>query len=484
MEELDIVLITRRSIQGVFALVTRTFFIQLIQFSVNLLLPLFLSPEVFGVYFLVTAVIAFLQYFSDIGLAAALVQKKEKLTDDDLSTTFTIQQILVIIVVVVSLLLSGRITSFYHLDVSGEHLFQALIVAFFLSSLKTIPSIILERDLRFEKLILPQIIETLFFNVTVLVLAMKGQGISSFTYAVLARGFAGLITMYLIAPWKMRLGITKGVAKRLLSFGIPFQMNSFLALIKDDLLIAYIGRILPLAEVGYIGFAQKYALAPLRLIMDNIIRITFPSFSRLQHERKALTTALEKSLFSATLFIFPSLAGMVVLAPYILGFIPRLHKWEPALLSLGFFAINSALSSISTPLINALNAIGKIKTTLYFMVFWTVVTWVLTPLCIVWFGFNGFAIASAIISFSVIAVVYVARKYMPFGLLHSVFYPFIAASVMGIFLYYVSPIVIHGVIWLFLVTGMGALLYLGIVFLFSGKQVKEDITTIILYMKK
>ncbi|HEX8965031.1 MAG TPA: oligosaccharide flippase family protein, partial [Patescibacteria group bacterium] len=137
MEELDIASVTRRSIQGVFALVTRTLFIQIISFIVNFLLTIFLTPEIFGIYYVVSAVIAFLSYFSDIGLAAALIQKKEALTPEDLKTTFTIQQILVISAVGLALIATPWINRFYGLRQGGEFLLFSLIIAFFLSSLKT-----------------------------------------------------------------------------------------------------------------------------------------------------------------------------------------------------------------------------------------------------------------------------------------------------------------------------------------------------------
>src|SRR5438128_1890050 len=82
-EELDIAAVTKRSIHGVFAFVSRTLFIQIISFIVNILLTIYLTPAIFGIYFVVSAVIAFLQYFSDIGLAAALIQKKEHITQED-----------------------------------------------------------------------------------------------------------------------------------------------------------------------------------------------------------------------------------------------------------------------------------------------------------------------------------------------------------------------------------------------------------------
>lgn len=480
MKELDITTITKRSIHGVFALVTRTFIIQLISFlSGNLLLPLYLSPSIFGVYAVVSAIIAFLSYFSDIGLAGALIQKKEDITEEELRTTFTIQQILVGTVVIIALLLSGVIGTFYRLPAEGIQLFQALVIAFFLSSLKTIPSIILERNLHFQKLVIPQIVENLFFNVVAVTLAASGFGIASFTFAVLARGISGVIAMYIIMPWRMQFGFSKQSAKHLLSFGIPFQLNSFLALLKDDLLIVYLGKILPFAQVGYIGFAQKWALVPLRLVMDNVIRITFPSYSRMQHDPHALGKAVEKSLFITSFFIFPSLVGLVIFFPYFINLIPKYsEKWNPALFSLSFFALNAALSSISTPLTNALNAIGKIKVTLYLMIFWTTTTWILTPIAIHLFGFNGVSMISAFVALSVIFVVHIVKRYINFNIISAIGYPFIGTAIMGIIAAVLAQNIIDSIFMLFVGIMVSGGVYLAAMFLLARKQILADIRLI------
>jgi PST family polysaccharide transporter len=484
MEEIDIAVITKRSIHGIFALTSRTFVVQIVSFLANFLLTIFLTPAIFGVYFVVSAAIAFLSYFSDIGLAAALIQKREAITREDLVTTFTLQQILVVSVVAIALLLSNFVGNFYHLGQDGVFLFQALAVAFFLSSLKTIPSIILERDLHFEKLVIPQIVETFFFSVVAVVLAMKGFGISSFTYAVLARGIAGVIAIYIINPWKPGLGVSKDSARKLLSFGIPFQLNSFLALIKDDLFIAYLGKALPIAQVGFIGFAQKWAYAPLRLIMDNVIRVTFPSFSRLQHEKEILERAIEKSIFAACFLIFPALVGLVSLSPYFIHLIPKYLKWEPAIFSLALFSINAALSSISTPLTNALNAIGKIKVSLYLMVGWTIATWVLTPILIAVMGFNGVAAASAIIASSVVLVIYLTKKYVKFNVFAATMYPFLAAAIMGIAVYFLSPILVKNLISLGFMICMGAMIYFLCIFLFARNEVLADARIVLKHLRR
>ena len=478
MQEIDIAAVKQKSIHGIIALTSRTFFIQLVNFSASLLLTIFLAPAIFGVFFIVSAIIAFLTYFSDIGLAAALIQKKENLTKEDLKTTFTIQQALVLSLVTLALLFSERIGYFYNLGEDGVFLFQALAISFFLSSLKTIPSIILERDLNFTKLVIPQIVETVFFNVIAVGLAINGFGIASFSYAVLARGFSGLVAIYLISPWKPALGFSSVSAKKLLSFGVPFQLNSFLALIKDDLFIAFLGKILPFAQVGYIGFAQKWAFMPLRLVMDNVIRITFPSFSRLQDEKEILGKAIEKSVFAASFIIFPALAGLFVLSPYFIEIIPRYTKWEPALLSVWFFSLSAALSSVSTPLTNALNAIGKIKITLYLMVFWTIATWSLTPLLIFLMGFNGVAVASAIIAVSTIVVVFIVKRLIQFNIINALTNPVAGSIIMGAILFFISPYFVQGLFSLISVIVFGAVIYFLTVYILGRDQIKKDFVLI------
>ena len=42
-------------------------------------LTIFLTPAVFGLFYVVSAIVAFLGYFSDVGRSAALIQKKNNL---------------------------------------------------------------------------------------------------------------------------------------------------------------------------------------------------------------------------------------------------------------------------------------------------------------------------------------------------------------------------------------------------------------------
>jgi len=471
MQEIDIATIREKAIRGIVALTGRTFLIQIIAFSATFLLTIFLSPAVFGVFYVVSACISFLSYFSDIGLAAALIQKKETLTDSDLQTTFTIQQTLVLFLCIIMFLLSSYIGAFYKLDESGIWLFRSLILSFFLSSLKTIPSVLLERKLEFKKLVFPQIVETTGFYGVSVFLAWQGFGITSFSYAVLVRAIAGLVVLYTIAPWKISIGLSLPIAKKLLRFGIPFQLNSILALAKDDLMTIFLGRILSFTEVGYIGWAKKWAEVPLRLIMDSVIRVTFPTFSRLQHDKAILGRAIEKTLFGLAATIIPISIGLLFFIEPAVTLIPKYGKWYPALFSFYLFVITSLVASFSTPLTNALNAVGKIRITLLLMAFWTVATWILTLTFIPFVGFVGVALAQTVLSLSIFIVVALVKKVSPFSFMGSIRIPVAASVVQGCIYFFLRGPKPYEPTRMIIVGTIGVILYVGIVWLLEKKKI-------------
>ncbi len=416
MEDLDLLLIKKKARSGILALTSRTALLHLIAFIANFLLSVILLPEIFGVFIVVSAVVSFLTYFSDIGLAAALVQKKESISDDDLKTTFTIQFILVIFIVLISYIFSGNLARFYKLDLAGLWLTRALLIAFFLSSLKTIPSIILERKLDFNKFVIPQIVETLFFYISVVILAFLGWGITSFTVGVLLRAISGVIMIYLLVPWIPRFGLNKESAKKLLHFGIPFQLNSLLALIKDDLLTVYLGKALGFTYVGYIGWAKKWAEMPLRLIMDNVNKVSFPTFSRLQHNKQQIAQVMEKALFFVLLLTIPLVFLGILVINSLVTIIPKYSKWEPALFSFYLFSAGVILASVSSFLTNVIQSLGKVKITLKLMIMWTLFTWLLIPFLIKIYGFNGVSIGMLLISLTSVVTVYITKKLTNFNL--------------------------------------------------------------------
>ena len=148
MDELDIKTISKRSVQGVLALSSRTFVLQIVNFIAFLVISSILLPSELGIFVAVTAMQRVISFLTDFGLGAALIQKKDALTDQDVITSFTLQVVITGTVFLVVFLLREQIATFFRLDNSGELLLLSLVFTIFLSSFKTIPSILLERALQ------------------------------------------------------------------------------------------------------------------------------------------------------------------------------------------------------------------------------------------------------------------------------------------------------------------------------------------------
>ncbi len=416
----------------------------------NLILTIILSPKIFGIYITLLSTISFLNYFSDIGLAASLIQKKE-ISDDDVKSVFTFQQILILSLISIGFLLGEFIVKFYRLPNDGLYLYYSLLISFFISSLKTVPSIFLERKIQYQKIVLVQVVENTFFYLTVIVFALLNFELKSFIIGVLSRSIIGLILIYYFSPWQPRVGLVKENLKQLLSFGLPFQTSSFLALFKDDLIILYLGKVIGFESVGYIGWAKKWAEAPIRIIMDNITKILFPLVARLQENKEKISFIINKILYYQTLIILPLMILSFFLMPHLVYIIPKYQKWEPALHLFRIFVFSSFLVIYSAPFVNIFNAIGKVKISFNLMLFWTIITWLLTPTLTKIFDIFGFPLTHLIISFTFFLVVSLAKKYFSFSFFSSIKKPLFAGLVMIFILLLIQSLAIKN---LYLLTAL------------------------------
>lgn len=475
--DVDLNTVKIRTVSGIATLVSRSFVLQIVASLGFLLLSIFLGRPEIGLFIAVNDLVSILGYFSDIGLAASLIQKREKVTVSDLRTTFTIQQGIVLSLIVITLILSPWLMSYYQIVGDGSWLLYSLLGAFFLASLKTIPSVILERQLKFEVIAAVEVVETIVFYTVAVLLAWRGGGVMSYAWAVILRGIIGTSLIYYLASWPIGIAWSKSSLKTLLSFGVPYQINTLLATVKDRFVNILLWRIIGADGVGIIGWAQTWSQKPLRFVMDNVTRVTFPTFARMQDDPQQLKSAIERTLFFITALTFPLVGGLAIVAPSIVKLIPKYSKWEVALLPLMLYCFNSAWAAVSTPLTNTLNAVGKVKWNTYLMVMWTALTWGLTPLLAHKYGYVGVAYASAIIALSSVVPIIIVKRMTHFSLLNSVMPPLGATLVMMLVSKLVASVISVSVPALVINVLFSAVIYGGVMLLFSGRKLIDDVVS-------
>ncbi len=468
--------IVRRSVYGALVLVTRQVLLQIIGFAtINVLLARVLPVSLLGTFNIANYVLSFFTFFSDIGLGAALIQKKDALLREDVTTTFTIQEILATIITISVWFAAPYFSANYKLGVMGMWLIRTLAIAFILSSLKSIPAVLLERELKFQPLVIVDTLESVIFNVALVVLVFSHFGLLAFIIASLLRSVIGTIAIYILAPWQVGFGFSKKSYSKMLSFGIPFQVNSLLALLKDNLVDLIIAGMVGSTGVGFITWAQSWALKPLDFL-NILITVTFPAYARMQDDKVLLKKALERSIFITTALIYPALFGLAAIIPKIVLYIVS-SKWQPALPLFYLFCLSSLWATLSTTFTNTLNAVGKVKTTLKLMVMWTALTWILTPILTLKFGMIGVALTSAIISFTSVATIIAIKRVINVEVFKSIWEPFTASFLMAGTVYLISSYFVTNLFTLIVVIILGVLIYLGLMIVLAKNKVLEEVKT-------
>lgn len=464
-----------RAVRGVVAIMGRGFFVQFAAQISQFFLLAFLSVEEMGVFWIVSAAVGFLVYFSDIGLAAALIQKKEKPSEADLRTTFTVQQGLVVLLLVVLYFLTPHLRNIYGLSDEGVLLLYALGLSLFLSSLKSIPSVLLERKLEFSKFIIPDLLESLVYSLVVVYLAWSGYGVASFAYAVVVRGLVGVAAIYALQRWPMGFAFSKASLGGLFKFGVAYQINQLVAVVKDRGVTLALGAVLGTEGVGYLGTAERLSQIPLRQFLDPITKVTFPAFSRMQEAKAELANSVTRSLMVITFFVFPASVGVWLLAPLLIEIIPNYAKWEPSLTPLGFMTINVLFAAVTTQLTNMLAAIGKIKIVSKLIIMWAVLTIVLVPGLGYLYGINGAALGYALVSATSVIAIAIAKTYVDFSVKDGVGRTGLATICMAVVLLVTRQLAPPTLTALVVVILMGGVSYLAASYFLIGDSLILDV---------
>lgn len=473
----DLDSLKKKAFKGVFTLTFRRLILKVIDTVGIIFLARALAQDDFGIFGIISFVVfTFLSFFSDIGFGAALIQKKDDLTPEDTRTTFTIQQSLVTLLLLIAWIFSPGISRFYALGDEGIWLIRVLSLSLFITSFKTIPSILLERQLKFEKLVIPEIIETVVYNTIAVYMAVHGYGVWSLVIAILLRTTAGAIALNLIAPWKIGWQLSRVSARQLLSFGVPYQLNSVLALIKDNITPTLIAYWYGPAAVGFVNLAQNIASRPMELI--NIVsRVMFPAYSRIQDDKERLKRWIEKSVSFMAVLYYPAIAGLLVVASGILQYLyaDKSDKWLPALPTLLFFLAGAFPIIITTTYTNALYALGRPKVVLALMALYTVLTWGLGAPLIYKYGFVGIAIAGFIITYTTLPIVVrEMNKVVKVDTWRVIHKPVYASLAMAALTYIANRLITDSLGTLILTILIGMVTYAGIIWLIDGKYLKSE----------
>ncbi|MFP5225103.1 MAG: oligosaccharide flippase family protein [Actinomycetota bacterium] len=405
--ELDSREVSRLAMRGVGVLMLRSLAQRGLQMAGNILLARWLAPTTFGLYAVISFLVGIAGFLSDLGVGASLVQRRERLTDSDLKAAFTLSLGLNAIAVAALWAISPLLVRIYDAP-EAIMTIRALALTIFLGTFAQIPAVVLERALQFKALAVAELSGQVAYLSVALTMAFpywRQPGLAEeraasavwiFVYATLASRAVHAIIVNLRSPWRPGLSTEPERMRRLLAFGLPFQLNGLINALKDNFIPIFIALVVGARATGYVVWAVGLVTNAL-VLMPIVSKVAFPAYSRLQHDMKALKVAIETSIRLVAMTVIPAALFLAAFARQIVEHV-YVPKWEPALPTVYLLLIPMIHASYSTVCVSALYGVGRAKTVLRLTLVWAIAGWALgIPLTLA-VGMHGFAIAMSIVS--------------------------------------------------------------------------------------
>ena len=422
----------RRAVGAVVALGAREGAMRILAFAGDIALYRLLLPEIFGLVVPVAFLAGIIKQFSDVGLAASLIQSPDEPEERDLRTVFTAQAALVAAAAIFIFFAGPLILDALDEGSPDPWLIRAFCLSILLGTFRAVPAAMLERHLRFGRLATADVSGTVWFYAAGIVLAAVGAGPWALVAAHVGGSVVPTLFLLFLYPWKPALNIDRSRLRRNMDFGAKFQGQRLLLMLKDSLIPilgpAAFGR----SATGFLSWADKIAQQPL-ILTQLVARVSLPAFSRAQGDMETVRAGAMLALKWNCLLTFPFFALVFAFAGEIAALIYG-ETWAPAVPVLYVLTVNAMLVPINGLLYPVLNAVGHSGRLLTVSAVWTAGAWALAGLLLL-VGMDYRAVAVGLVGSQIVAFAYLVfdtSRLVGINVFRPVAYPAAAATLTGL----------------------------------------------------
>ncbi len=359
-------------------------------FGSFIVLARLLEPEVFGLFAMAFIVIDGLNLFKNMGVDAALVQRKDDVERAS-HTAFWMMPIMGVVIFAL-LYFMAPVAAVLLREESITPVLRCLGIIFVLGSIQSVPQSLLNKELKFRELEIRTLISTVLYVICAITLAYLQFGVWSLVYAYLVRRFSMLILTWTMAHYTPKMIFDKKIALELLQFG-KFIFGSsivlFLMLNVDNFLV---GRMLGVASLGFYALAYNISDLTTSHLSNMITWVMFPAYSKIQDDKKQIKEINMKIIKTIAIFSVPFGLMLMLMGEELVGTVYG-TKWLPIVPAIKILAICSILLPIESILDATFTALSKPKWSFNLRLTNIVLMCVTLPVMISWKGLVGAAIA-------------------------------------------------------------------------------------------
>ncbi len=303
-----------------------------------------LTPRDFGLLAMTLVFTGFAAVFVDLGLTAAIVQRRE-LQERHLSTAFWVNVATALILAAVLAALSPALAALYD-EPRLVGITLVLAVSFPLAALGAVQIGLAERRMEFRRLAVVESGAVVVSFAAAIVAAVAGLGVWSLVVQSVTQAGMRSLVLWLTSGWRPRSGLDRGAARELLAYGgnlAGFNATNYWIRSVDQLAVgAFVGA----GPLGLYSRAYQLMLLPLSQVTWVSGRVMFPALSRLGDSTERIRAAYLKAIGLIAFVTFPLMVIIFVAAePLVLTVLG--DQWTGAITILRILCVVGAIQSVT-----------------------------------------------------------------------------------------------------------------------------------------
>ncbi len=310
-----------------------------LQVGSTMVLARLLTPSVFGLIAMMTAVTGFLALFKDLGLSTATVQKRQ-VTHDEVNLLFwvnvTVSGVLMIVVAAL-----GPALALLYREPALTLITAVMSIGFLFDGLGVQHAALLQRQMRFLALTVIQVSSMAISVAVAIVMALCGTGYWALVAMSIVTAAAATAGYWVACSWRPGRPRRAAGVREMLAFGgylTGFNTVNYFARNMDNVLIGWRWGAGPL---GLYSRAYSILMMPLQQINAPAATVAVPAMSRLQDEPDRYRRAYREVLGKLTLITAPLVAFLTATSGWTIAIVlgPKWHGAAAIFAWLGIAAL-------------------------------------------------------------------------------------------------------------------------------------------------
>lgn len=284
-----------------------------LQFATQVTLARILGPDQYGLFAIGVIVVSFSNFFSDIGIAYGLIQKKQ-VRGEDVRFVSTWQLMLGVLVTSV-IAAGGEVIGGFFGEPKAAQIVKALAIVCLLNALAAPSLNLLKRELDYRSIQLAQILSYVVGYVVVGVpMALAGFQVWALVSAWLVQAFSNLLILYVRVRHPVRPLFWYAEAGSVSQYGLTVLATNITNWLVNNIDRIVVGRAFTSRDIGLYATSYNVLYNPTASLLGVVQPVFFSASSRVDGDLDRVARSYRALVGAITLFVAPAFIGVSVVA--------------------------------------------------------------------------------------------------------------------------------------------------------------------------